>query len=206
MSEFFELVDRLCPEGVEWKALGEAFTRIRGTPITATKMREIANPAGDIRIFAGGKTVIDAFEKDIPKANITTVPAVLVQSRGIVDFVFYEKPFTFKNEMWAYTTNEKITVKFLYYVLKNNVDYFRSLTTKMGAFPQISLKDTETFKIPLPPLEIQHKVVEILDKFDTLTTSLTEGIPAEIEARRKQYHYYRNKLLSFKELAPSPKE
>ena len=64
MSEFFELVDRLCPEGVEWKALGEAFTRIRGTPITAMKMKEIANPAGDIRIFAGGKTVIDAFKKD----------------------------------------------------------------------------------------------------------------------------------------------
>ncbi|MBQ5470112.1 MAG: restriction endonuclease subunit S, partial [Acetobacter sp.] len=59
---------------------------------------------------------------------------------------------------------------------------------------------------PLPPLEIQHKIVEILDKFDTLTTSLTEGIPAEIEARRKQYHYYRDKLLSFKDLAPSPKE
>ena len=194
-----EMTKRLCPNGIEYKTLGEVFTRIRGTPITATKMREIANPDGDIRIFAGGKTVIDAFKKDIPKANITTVPAVLVQSRGIVDFVFYEKPFTFKNEMWAYTTNEKITVKFLYYVLKNNVDYFRSLTTKMGAFPQISLKDTETFKIPLPPLEIQHKIVEILDKFDTLTTSLTEGIPAEIEARRKQYTYYRNKLLTFKE-------
>ncbi|MBQ5469827.1 MAG: restriction endonuclease subunit S, partial [Acetobacter sp.] len=59
---------------------------------------------------------------------------------------------------------------------------------------------------PLPPLEIQHKIVEILDKFDTLTTSLTEGIPAEIEARRKQYTYYRNKLLTFKDLAPSPKE
>ncbi|MBQ5516693.1 MAG: restriction endonuclease subunit S, partial [Acetobacter sp.] len=199
MSRIFELLERYCGEGVEWKALGEAFTRIRGTPITAMKMKEIANPAGDIRIFAGGKTVIDAFEKDIPKANITTVPAVLVQSRGIVDFVFYEKPFTFKNEMWAYTTNEKITVKFLYYVLKNNVDYFRSLTTKMGAFPQISLKDTETFKIPLPPLEVQREVVGILDLFTELTAELT----AELELRKKQYAYYREVLLSFDEKSPS---
>ena len=64
----------------------------------------------------------------------------------------------------------------------------------------------QSVKIPLPPLEVQRKIVEILDQFHTLTTSLTEGIPAEIEARRKQYTYYRNKLLTFKDLAPSPKE
>lgn len=53
--------------------------------------------------------------------------------------------------------------------------------------------------IPIPSLSEQRRIVEILDKFDELTTSLTEGLSAEVEARRKQYAYYRDKLLSFKE-------
>ena len=54
--------------------------------------------------------------------------------------------------------------------------------------------------IPVPPLEEQERIVKILDKFDKLTNDISEGIPAEIEARQKQYEYYRNKLLSFDEL------
>ena len=54
-------------------------------------------------------------------------------------------------------------------------------------------------KIPLPPLEIQEKIVRILDKFDLLCNDLANGLPAEISARRKQYEYYRDKLLTFKE-------
>lgn len=53
------------------------------------------------------------------------------------------------------------------------------------------------FLIPIPPLEEQERIVSILDKFDTLTTSLTEGLPKEIELRQKQYEYYRDMLLSF---------
>ena len=56
-------------------------------------------------------------------------------------------------------------------------------------------------KIPLPSLDEQARIVEILDKFDTLTTDITKGLPAEIEARKKQYEYYRDKLLTFKELS-----
>ena len=150
MSKLDELMARLCPDGVEYKPIKNVYTRLRGTPITASKMKEIANDNGNVRIFAGGKTVINAFEKDIPRANITTVPAVLVQSRGIIDFIFYEEPFTFKNEMWAYTQKNKTSVKFLYYVLKNNAQYFRDTASGMGALPQISLGATEDFKIPVP--------------------------------------------------------
>lgn len=121
MSKLYELVQQYCPNGVDFKPIKEVYQRLKGTPITAAKMKEIENADGEVRIFAGGKTVIDAHEEDIPKANITRVPAVLIQSRGVIDAVYYEKPFTFKNEMWAYTHENKIAVKFLYYVLKNNM-------------------------------------------------------------------------------------
>lgn len=51
--------------------------------------------------------------------------------------------------------------------------------------------------IPIPPLEEQERIVSILDKFDTLTNSISEGLPKEIELRKKQYEYYRNQLLAF---------
>ena len=54
-------------------------------------------------------------------------------------------------------------------------------------------------KIPLPSIAEQHRIISILDRFDTLCNDLTSGLPAEIEARRKQYEYYRDKLLTFKE-------
>lgn len=54
-----------------------------------------------------------------------------------------------------------------------------------------------SYPIPIPPLAVQERIVEILDKFDTLVNSISEGLPREIELRRKQYEYYRDALLSF---------
>ena len=62
---------------------------------------------------------------------------------------------------------------------------------------RVSGKNLETIEIPLPSLEEQQRIVDILDRFDTLTTSLSEGLPAELAARRSQYEYYRDQLLSF---------
>ena len=190
----------LCTDGVEYRKIKDCFQRLRGTAITAGKMKEIECEAGEIRVFAGGKTVVNANEKDIPNANIIRVPAVFVQSRGVIDVIYFEKPFTFKNEMWAYTHSEKTTVKYLFYFLKNNIQQFRSSASGMGSLPQISLPVTEDFLIPIPPLKEQERIVAILDKFDTLTTSINEGLPAEIEARKQQYEYYRDNLLNFKKI------
>jgi type I restriction enzyme, S subunit len=62
---------------------------------------------------------------------------------------------------------------------------------------EVAPKELEKILIPIPPLEEQERIVAILDRFDTLCNDLTSGLPAEIEARRKQYEYYRDKLLSF---------
>ena len=193
MSRLGALIQQLCPDGVEYRPIKEEYQRLKGIPITAAKMKEIERPDGNIRIFAGGKTVVDAYEEDIPKANIIRVPAVLVQSRGVIDAVYFERPFTFKNEMWAYTHENKIAVKFLYYILKNNIETFREVASSMGSLPQISLKVTENFKMPIPPLEVQREIVRILDQFTDLTAELT----AELTAREKQYEYYRDKVLTF---------
>ena len=198
MNKLNELINKLCPNGVLYKKVSEVYTRIKGTPITAAKMKEIENPDGNIRIFAGGKTVINAMEEDIPNANITTVPAVLVQSRGIIDVVYYDKPFTFKNEMWAYTCQENTAIKFLYYVLKNNIPKFRDAASGMGSLPQISLPVTEEFLMPIPPLPVQREIVKILDNFTELTAELT----AELTTRQKQYEYYHNQVLDFDSSTP----
>ena len=143
--------------------------------------------------------IIKASEKDIPNSNIISVPAVLVQSRGIIDVLYLEEKFTFKNEMWAYTTDNKITVKYLYYILKKNIAYLRQVAQGTGALPQISLTVTEDLKIPIPPLEEQKRIVEVLDKFQKLINEAGGLVPEEIEERKKQYKYYREKLLTFEE-------
>lgn len=67
----------------------------------------------------------------------------------------------------------------------------------MTGVPALNRKELIGFAIPIPPLSEQERIVAILDKFDALTTSITEGLPREIELRQKQYEYYRNRLLSF---------
>lgn len=61
------------------------------------------------------------------------------------------------------------------------------------------MKDLKSIIIPVPPLELQEKIVAILDRFETLVNDLSEGLPAEIAAVKEQYEYYRNRLLTFKE-------
>ncbi|MFW5478916.1 MAG: restriction endonuclease subunit S [Segatella copri] len=70
-----------------------------------------------------------------------------------------------------------------------------------GAQPKLNQKNLNKIEIPMPPLDEQKRIVGILDRFDVLCNDLSAGLPAEIEARQKQYEYYRDKLLTFKQLA-----
>jgi type I restriction enzyme S subunit len=71
---------------------------------------------------------------------------------------------------------------------------------KSGSQPFVSYEILKKPRVLIPPLEEQKRIVAILDRFDALCNDLTTGLPAEIEARQKQYEYYRDKLLSFKEV------
>ena len=92
---------------------------------------------------------------------------------------------------------DEYDLKYVYYQLVNS-DLNRY--AKGGGQPLITAGQIKQIQIPVPILAKQCQIVEILDHFDTLCNDLTKGLPAEIEARQKQYEYYRDKLLTFKEL------
>lgn len=198
-GEFMNVMIKKLLQGqaVVWQTLGEVLVRTKGTKITAGKMKELHKSNAPIKIFAGGKTFALVDFDDIPQKDINHKPSIIVKSRGIIEFEYYDKPFSHKNEMWAYhSQNPNINIKFIYYFLKQNEPYFQKIGSKMQ-MPQIATPDTDKFKIPIPPLSVQSQIVQILDTF----TELNDQLTAELSMRQKQYQYYRDLLLSEHELA-----
>ena len=182
---------------IEWKMLSECLKKGKGTKITASQMKLLHKDGAPIRIFAGGKTYADVNYGDIPDKDIHTEEAIVVKSRGIIDFEYCTKPFSFKNEFWSYSSDdETINLRYIYHYLVHNKGHFQNIANNMQ-MPQISSNDTEKFKIPVPSLEIQSRIVQVLDNFDTVCNDLNIGLPKEIELRQKQYEYFREKLLTF---------
>lgn len=128
-------------------------------------------------------------------------PSVLLPRKGSISNIFYvEGPFW--NVDTIYRTkidNDIINSKFLYYYLENYG--IERLNTSNAARPALTRNVLYDIPVPLPSLEVQTNVVQMLDKFDALLSDIYSGLPAEIEALRKQYEYYRDKLLTFKEKA-----
>lgn len=98
--------------------------------------------------------------------------------------------------------NSKVLPKFVMYFFQTPEFKVNQLDKLTGAssMKNITMTNIRKFKIPLPSIEEQERIVNILDKFDKYCNNIPEGLPAEIEARQKQYEYYRDKLLTFKEL------
>ena len=202
-TKIFPYLERLLDgEEVEWKTLGEVCDRTKGIKITATQMKAMHKSNAPVKIFAGGQTFALVDYNDLPQNDIYFFPSIIVKSRGIIEFEYYDKPFSHKSEMWSYHTNSPdVNAKFLYYYLKTREDYFQQLGSVMQ-MPQISIPTTEKFSIPIPPLRVQARIVEILDKFTQLEAQLEAELQAELEARRKQYAYYRDQLLNFSQYPP----
>ncbi len=98
-------------------------------------------------------------------------------------------------------SSSKILTRYLFHYL--NTDEFEQQaisSTGNGTVKNISSKWLKDEFVPLPSLEAQNRIIDILDKFDALVNDLSVGLPAELAARRQQYEYYRDKLLTFKEL------
>lgn len=196
-KEFYQLEDL---KSFDFVKISEICLRQRGIKITAEQMKSLDKEDSSVKVFAGGNTTANLSPEEVGIENIINKPSVIVKSRGNIDFVYYEGDFTHKNEMWSYSSfdEEKLNIKFLYYILKNNLKYFVDNAIS-GKLPQISTGITDNYKIPLPSIYIQNKVIEVLDKFQSLLSDTQGLLPEEIEQRQKQYEYYREKLLTFDE-------
>lgn len=113
---------------------------------------------------------------------------------------FYKGRFNAYQRTYVLFNFRNIMPKYLFFYMKAYIRDYILKNAKMGSVPYITLPMLQHFKVPVPPLSEQERIVSILDRFDALCNDLTSGLPAEIEARKKQYEYYRDKLLTFKEL------
>ena len=91
--------------------------------------------------------------------------------------------------------DEVADYRYVFHYLTSKYEHIKSLGS--GSQTNINAQIVKNYVIPIPSLQEQARIVSILDKFDAITSSITEGLPCEIELRQKQYEYYRNMLLSF---------
>ena len=162
------------PKDWETVELNKKYRRVSGTPITAEMMANIASVRGNIAVYAGGSTKIKTKSDCIKNSNIINDEVVIVQSRGIIDFIFSDKPCTFKNEFWGYIGDKNNSVKFLYYLLKNNVAYFRIAGEGRSSFSQITNSVTENYIIPNISTTEQQAIADALTAFDTHINNLSK--------------------------------
>ncbi|GAA7536674.1 hypothetical protein ckin32_09350 [Helicobacter pylori] len=200
MNKIELLLQTLAPKGVEFRKLGEVCESTNKKTLKISEVSEVKNK-GMYPVINSGRGLYGYYHDfNNDGENIT------IASRGeYAGFInYFNEKFFAGGLCYPYKvkdTNELLT-KFLYFYLKTNETQIMENLVFRGSIPALNKADIETLTIPIPPLEIQQEIVTILDQFSALTTNLQVGIPAEIEARKKQYEYYREKLLTFKPLTP----
>lgn len=206
--------DRLLTFGegeVEWKTLGEVAEKIYsgGTPKTGvTEYWE----NGTIPWMSSGEVNLDtvyATEKYITKSGLENSSAKFVPKNSIVIALAGQGKtrgkvariridLTTNQSLAALTFDEsKVNTDYIFHYLKTQYDNLRQISSGSGTRGGLNLQMISNYKIPIPTISEQARIVSILDKFDALISSITGGLPREIELRQKQYEYYRNMLLSF---------
>jgi len=182
MSKLDELIKELCSNGVEYKELGECCEFNRGSSITKASVIE-----GNVPVIAGGQK--PAYYHNVSNRDVETI--VIAGSGAYAGFVSYWTIPIFVSDAFTINPNDRLITKYLYHFLKNMQEEIHDLK-KGGGVPHVYGKDLARFKIPIPPLEVQKEIVNILDKFVKLEAELE----AELEARKIQYEFYRGKMLN----------
>ena len=152
--------------------------------------------------FSKTKYVPDDYYKNLAskrKPRFGDVLYTVVGSIGIPVFIDFEKEFTFQRHVAILRfKTELVNPKYVFHFMRSRIFFNKANSVAMGAAQKtITLGTLGKLKISLPSLERQNNIVAILDKFDSLANSITDGLPREIELRQKQYAYYRDLLLSF---------
>ena len=188
MSRLADLIAELCPDGVEYRALGDVAELKRGQAVTRKEIVE-----GQVPVIAGGRE--PAYYIDRPNRQGETI--VIAGSGAYAGFVsFWNEPIFVSDAFSIVVDRGTLQPRFVYHWLRGRQETIHALKSG-GGVPHVYPKDVAKLRCPIPPLEVQREIVRILDKFTTLEAELE----AELEARRTQYEYYRNHLLSYESLA-----
>ena len=153
-------------------------------------LKEKDRKNGEVEVYSSGGLI------GWHNEYLSKTPSIIIGRKGSAGSVFYTDKSSYCIDTAFYINKSNCNLKFLYYVLLN---FELHKHKKTDGVPGINRDYLYNLKIPVPPLEEQERIVNILDKFDALCNDITKGLPAEIEMRKKQYEYYRDKLLTFKE-------
>ncbi|WP_455767111.1 restriction endonuclease subunit S [Phocaeicola plebeius] len=186
MSKLQELIKKLCPDGVEFRKLGEVCEIKRGVRVVKN---DLIND-GKYPVFQNSLIPLGYYEKNNYPANITFV----ISAGAAGEIGYTEEPIWAADDCLTIISPNNIINKFIYYCLIANKLFFVS-KVRRASVPRLSRTVVDNFEIPIPPLEVQNEIVRILDTF----TAHTAELQAELQARKEQYEYYRNKLLTFDE-------
>lgn len=185
MNKIETLIKERCPNGVEWREVGEVANVGTGNNNTNEQVEE-----GEYPFFVRSKSIkrISTYSYD--------EKAIIIPGEGGIGEIFHYIDGKYGLHQRAYRIhffNTKINTKFIYYYMQANFKSFIMKKAVSATVQSIRKPMIEKFKIPIPPLEIQEEIVKILDKFTDYVTELN----TELNLRQKQYNYYRDKLLSF---------
>jgi type I restriction enzyme S subunit len=190
------MIKKLYPGGVDKNGIGEMIDYIQPTRYIVQSNRYSDNFS--IPVLTAGKSFILGFtnEKDGIYEASNEKPVVIFDdfttSLHWVNFPFKVKSSALKILV---PKSKNYSFRYLYYSMKS-LDYTKS----EGTHERHWISKYSKIKLNMPPLEIQNDIVKIIDSFSEIIASISEGLSAEIKARKQQYEYYRNKLLTFKEL------
>lgn len=190
MSKLNDLINKLCPDGVPYKKLGDLC--VSGNKGMLKKNELI--PDGKYPVVNGGMNYYGRYNQ----YNNDT-DCFVFSSRGSAGYVSYQKaPFYAAALCYPFmSSNENIIMtRFMYFFLKQNEAKNIDKLVAKGSIPALNKADVLNIEIPVPPIEVQHEVVRILDSF----TELEAELEAELAGRKEQYEYYRDYLLDKKNL------
>ena len=136
------------------------------------------------------------------KGNLYPTKSLLMSTTATIgEYALLMTPSLSNQQMTNFAIKKEfedvLDVKFAFYYFHVFAEWCKKNANQSGGMPIITTGKLKIFSFPIPPLETQAKIVSILDRFDELCHDLTQGLPAEIAARKKQYEYYRDKLLTF---------
>ena len=162
----------------------------RGTRVVRSQLTE----AGLYPVFQNALTPMGYYDKANRLGNNT----FLICAGAAGQIGYSDVDFWAADDCYTFKCCEKLENRYLFHVLKNS-QHRIDAQVRRASIPRISREAVGSIRIPIPPLDVQNRIVNVLDNFEKICSDLNIGLPAEIEARQKQYEYYRDKLLTFAE-------